>query len=295
MYRLTHIVSWGVRTPHLTAPVQPLPSTLRSMVGEAVAHVRGSKGLKAAANPLRCGFLNSPIARAGDDMRTSVFLVIAASLVLPATAQHITDQPPPYDLQGATVNDILSIWTAKQTWCLSRFESKKIKSAVGTAHCIYDGFGEAMGAQYPSASDIFNTMIAKQFAIASRYDRKKITWPEVKAESAEAISQFITALQVRAAAYQQQTTEQSRTRAAQILAAQAEADQRAQVEEGRRRQQACLAAGMLQPGDLFGGAARAMAASNCNQQALQPPTAPPPMSKNTNCQIYGNQVFCTTQ
>jgi len=35
------------------------------MVGEAVAHVRGSKGLKAAANPLRCGFSNSPITREG--------------------------------------------------------------------------------------------------------------------------------------------------------------------------------------------------------------------------------------
>lgn len=46
------------------------------MVGEAVAYVRGSKGLKATANPLRCGFSNSPIARVGGCM---LYLLCAAT------------------------------------------------------------------------------------------------------------------------------------------------------------------------------------------------------------------------
>ncbi len=269
------------------------------MVEEASAYVQASR-LKAGASLANVAFSTPRSPEMGEDMRMSFAVTLSVLLALPATAQHIATTPPPYDLDGLTVAQVQSIYDLRKEWCPGQFKRTKTKAASRTTHCIYYVFLGALLKANSGEMDLYNELVAGEFVIAERVDRRKITPIEGMAEKAALMSRINTDAQTRASAFQQASAQQEQARIAREQAAQAQANAQAQAQaqaqgEADRKRQCYLTWGLLNS-TVYAS----QALHNCllglpapPQPTVMPPM--PPLPTQTNCYPNGSGITCTTQ
>jgi hypothetical protein len=222
----------------------------------------------------------------------------------PAIAIGILGLLAAHAASAQTVSDVWAAHTERQKECSANYVAKKIKTATRFMHCAYDGFYDALSAAGAQNLDLFRDLIASEFAIAERIDRKKITFAEGEAEESQAISRIDTEAQTRVqAAAQTQAVQQEQQQQADAAAAQ-QAQAEAQANLERRRALYCSNAAAMSGGTGLGAELAKSAAPLCARfgyplpaqqpQATYPEAPITSMPTQTHCQWFGQQWQCST-